>query len=98
MTKWLILLVLIMKDIRWLKGSSDLSEEVEKERGIELKNVMSYFDMVVTEISNEKDDFDLAILNFNANDCENAPTYRQFQNVQSLKSNKPPNEKQIKNQ
>ena len=42
--------MLIMKDIKWLKGSSDLSEEVEKERGIELKNVMSYFDMVVTEI------------------------------------------------
>ena len=47
---------------------------------------MSYFDVDVTKISNEKKYFDLAILNFNANDCENAPKFRQFQDVRNLKS------------
>ena len=49
-------------------------------------NVMSYFDVGVTKISNEKNAFDLAILNFNANDCENAPKFRQFQDVRNVKS------------
>ena len=42
--------------------------------------------MAVTEISNEKDAFDLADLNFEACDCENIPSFRQFQDVQNLKS------------
>ena len=39
---------------------------------------MSYFDLTITKITDEKDAFDLAILYFKAHDCENVPTFRQF--------------------
>ena len=48
---------------------------------------MSYFDVVITKLSNKKDACDLAILNFEAHYCENAPSFRQFQDVQNFKSN-----------
>ena len=47
---------------------------------------MSYFDVAITKITNEKDYFDLAILYFKAHDCENVPTFRQFLVVRNLKS------------
>ena len=69
-----------------LKGSNDLLEEVDEECDKELINFMSHYDMAITKVSNEKDAFDLVTLNFNAHYCRNAPTFRQFQYVQNLKS------------
>ena len=52
------------------------SEEDDKTCDNEFTIFMSYFDLAVTKISNDNDAFDLVLLNFNANDCINAPTYR----------------------
>ena len=69
-----------------LKGSNDILEKVDKECDNELIKCMSYFDVAITKLSNEKDACDLVILNFVAYDCENAPSFRQFQYVRSFKS------------
>lgn len=70
-----------------LKVSSDFSEDDDKACDNEFTIFMSYFDLAITTISNENDAFDLVSLNFKANDCENAPTYRYCQNVRNLKNN-----------
>ena len=48
--------------------------------------MMSYFGAAINKNYNKNDTFELALLNFNANDYVNAPTYHQFLNVRNMKN------------